>query len=216
MTKIIGSGGGGGKGGGGGGRTPTTDKDSLDSKSYANVLDLISEGEIEGLKDGLKSVFLNNTPIQNNDNSYNFDNVSYAFREGTSSQTKINGFDNAATTVSVNRQVTKATGGWVAEKAFSLNSYITRTISETLHYFQATTAGTSGTSEPSWNTSVGGTTSDGGVVWTCIANDPNVGETETVATSDSIDAVRVILRFPALQDIKDDGDIEGTSVQYKI
>ena len=98
MTKLI-IGAGGGKGGGDEGRTPTTEADSLDSKSYANVLDLISEGEIEGLKDGLKSVYLNNTPIQNSDNSYNFDNVSYAFREGTSSQTKINGFDKAATTV---------------------------------------------------------------------------------------------------------------------
>ena len=155
MTKIIGSGGGsGGKGGGGGGRTPTTDKDSLDSKSYANVLDLISEGEIEGLKDGLKSVYLNNTPIQNSDNSYNFDNVSYAFREGTSSQTKINGFDNAAATVSVNRQVVK--------------------------------------------------------------DDPNVGETETVTTSDSVDVIRVIIKIPQLQEIEDDGDIKGTSVQIKI
>lgn len=152
MTKIIGSGG--AKNQGGGGRTPTTDADTLDSKSYANVLDLISEGEIEGLKDGLKSVYLNNTPIQNNDGSFNFSDVSYQFREGTSNQTKINGFDKAATTVSVNRRITK--------------------------------------------------------------DDPNVGETETVATSDSIDAVRVILRFPSLQHIQDDGDITGTSVQYKI
>ena len=40
MTRIIGSGGG-GKGGGGGGKTPTTEADSLDSKSHAKVLDLI-------------------------------------------------------------------------------------------------------------------------------------------------------------------------------
>ena len=54
MTQIIGSGGGGGgKGGGGGGSTPTTEADSLDSRSYASVLDLISEGEIEGIKDCL-------------------------------------------------------------------------------------------------------------------------------------------------------------------
>ena len=51
MTYIIGSGGG-GKGGGGGGRTPHEDKDNLDSKQFAKVLDLISEGEIEGLVDG--------------------------------------------------------------------------------------------------------------------------------------------------------------------
>ena len=153
MTKLI-IGAGDGKGGGGDGRTPTTEADSLDSKSYANVLDLISEGEIEGLKDGLKSVFLNNTPIENSDGSLNFDNVSYSFREGTSSQTKINGFNNASTVIGVNRKVVK--------------------------------------------------------------DDPNVGETETVATSDSIDTVRVIVKVPALQYIEDDGDIVGTSVELKI
>ena len=71
MTYIIGSGGG-GKGGGGGGRTPHEDKDNLDSKQFAKVLDLISEGEIEGLVDGAKSIFLNNTPLQSTDGSFNF------------------------------------------------------------------------------------------------------------------------------------------------
>ena len=64
MSKVIGSGGGGGKGGGGGGGTPTEAKDNLDSKQFAKVLDLIGEGEIEGLVDGAKSIFLNNTPLQ--------------------------------------------------------------------------------------------------------------------------------------------------------
>ena len=63
MSKVIGSGGGGGKGGGGGGGTPTEAKDNLDSKQFAKVLDLIGEGEIEGLVDGAKSIFLNNTVI---------------------------------------------------------------------------------------------------------------------------------------------------------
>ena len=53
---IIGAGGGDGGKGGGGSRTPSTAPDSLDSRQYANVIDLISEGEIEGLADGLKSV----------------------------------------------------------------------------------------------------------------------------------------------------------------
>ena len=43
--KIIGSGGG-GKGGGGGGGTPHEEKDNLDSKSFARILDLIGEGEL--------------------------------------------------------------------------------------------------------------------------------------------------------------------------
>ena len=69
--KIIGSGGN-GKGGGGGGGTPHEDKDNLDSKSFARVLDLIGEGEIGGLVDGAKSIFFNNTPLQAADGSFNF------------------------------------------------------------------------------------------------------------------------------------------------
>ena len=88
---IIGAGGGdGGKGGGGGGsRTPSTAPDSLDSRQYANVIDLISEGEIEGLADGLKSVFLNNTVLQNPDGTYNFQDVTIYTRNGTQNQTYI-------------------------------------------------------------------------------------------------------------------------------
>ena len=141
MTKIIGSGGGGGKGGGGD-RTPYTAPDSLDSKSFANVLDLVSEGEIEGLKDGLKSVFLNNPPLQNSDGTYNFEDVSLQSRNGTASQSIISGFDQALSTFNVGVQVTKA--------------------------------------------------------------DPNVGVTRTVATSDSVTGVRVVIKLPALQHIEDD------------
>jgi predicted phage tail protein len=88
-----GGGGGGGKGGGGGGggssRTPSTAPDSLDSRQYVNVIDLISEGEIEGLADGFKSIFLNNTVLQNPDNSYNFQDVTVYTRNGTQNQTYI-------------------------------------------------------------------------------------------------------------------------------
>ena len=92
MTIIgAGGGGGGGKDGGGGGssRTPSTAPDSLDSRQYANVVDLISEGEIEGLADGFKSIFLNNTALQNPDNSYNFQDVTIYTRNGTQNQTYI-------------------------------------------------------------------------------------------------------------------------------
>ena len=84
--KIIGSGGG-GKGGGGGGGTPHEEKDNLDSKSFARILDLIGEGEISGLVDGAKSIFFNNTPLQAADGSFNFKDVSFETRTGTSSQT---------------------------------------------------------------------------------------------------------------------------------
>ena len=90
MTAITGAGGGGGKGGGGGSsRTPSTTPDSLDSRQYANVIDLISEGEIEGLADGLKSIYLNNTPLQNADGTYNFEDVEVYTRTGTQNQEHI-------------------------------------------------------------------------------------------------------------------------------
>ena len=92
---VIGSGGGGGKGGGGGGSTSTA-KDNLESKQFGRVLDLLSEGEIGGLVDGAKSIFLNDTPLQNADNSFNFKDVSYAERTGTSSQTVIPLTENTA------------------------------------------------------------------------------------------------------------------------
>jgi hypothetical protein len=81
---------GGGKGGGGGAaRTPTTARDSLDSTQYAQLIDLISEGEIVGLKDGFKSIFLDNTPLQNPDGSFNFQNVTIYTRNGTQNQDAI-------------------------------------------------------------------------------------------------------------------------------
>ena len=85
---IIGAGGGGfGKGGkGGSSRTPSTAPDSLDSRQYANVIDLISEGEIEGLVNGNKSIFLNNTPLQNKDGTYNFQDVTIYTRNGAQNQ----------------------------------------------------------------------------------------------------------------------------------
>ena len=98
--KIIGSGGG-GKGGGGGGGTPHEEKDNLDSKSFARILDLVGEGEISGLVDGAKSIFFNNTPLQAADGSFNFKDVSFETRTGTSSQTVIPVTRNVATTKTV-------------------------------------------------------------------------------------------------------------------
>ena len=93
MDRIYGAGGGGGGGGkggdGGGGGTPTEATDNLNSTQYAKVVDLISEGEIQGLKDGAKSIFLDNTPLQNADGSYNFQNVTVETRNGTQNQTFI-------------------------------------------------------------------------------------------------------------------------------
>ena len=97
MARIYGAGGGGGGKGGGGAqsqpapRTPVTEGDSLNSKQYAQVLDLLSEGEIQGLKNGYQSIFLDNTPLQNPNGTYNFQNVTIATRNGTQNQAYIPG-----------------------------------------------------------------------------------------------------------------------------
>jgi predicted phage tail protein len=85
---ILGAGGGGGKNGGKA-YVPSTARDGLDSVQYAKVIDLISEGEIQGLKDGHKSIYINNTPLQNADGSYNFQNVTVYTTTGTQSQSPI-------------------------------------------------------------------------------------------------------------------------------
>jgi predicted phage tail protein len=110
--KIRGyGGGGGGKGGGGGGsgRVAQESPDSLRSIAYASVLDLVSEGEIEGLAEGLKSVFFNETPLQNPNNSFNFTGATVVSTTGTQGQSYIQGFPNVENEIGVSTQVELAT-----------------------------------------------------------------------------------------------------------
>lgn len=102
---IIGAGGG-GKGGGNSGHTPTEAPDSLRSRAYAQVQDLLGEGEIEGLVDGAKSIYFNGTPLQNGDGSYNFNNVYWSTRNGTQSQSWIQGSGGVESEIAVATEVT--------------------------------------------------------------------------------------------------------------
>lgn len=114
---IIGAGGG-GKGGGGEQRAPVEAPDSLRSKAFAKIIDLVSEGEIEGLVNGLQSIYLDGTPIQNSDGSFNFSGIEVVTRDGTQAQTAIpgqTGVENVAAVAvkvtaaaSVTRQVTNS------------------------------------------------------------------------------------------------------------
>lgn len=108
MRQIRGSGGG-GKDGGAGGRTPVESPDSLQSRQYARVVDLVSEGEIHGLVSGLKSIYLNDTPLQNSDGSYNFSGVTAATVVGTQSQSYIPGFSSVEAETAVSVPVENAT-----------------------------------------------------------------------------------------------------------
>jgi len=109
VTTLKGSGGGGGKGGGGSARTPVEDPDSLFSKQYARVIDMVSEGEIKGLVNGLKSVYLNDTPVENADGTQNFSGLSFDWRTGTQSQTYIEGFPSVEAETGVSVEIKQAT-----------------------------------------------------------------------------------------------------------
>jgi hypothetical protein len=148
---IAGAGGGGGKGGGGGEqRTPTEAGDNLNSSQYAQLLDLLSEGEIEGLKAGAQSIFLNNTPLQNANGTYNFQNVTVYTRNGTQDQAYIPGSPGVEDAKPVGVQVQQATP-------------IVRTI-----------------------------------------------------TDANVDAARITITVPQLQEFTNQGDINGTDVRLQI
>lgn len=79
---IQGSGGGGGKGGGGNGSGPTEVPDNLRSSQKALVIDALCEGPIVGLVHGAQSIYLDKTPLQNLDGSYNFNRATFGYTTG--------------------------------------------------------------------------------------------------------------------------------------
>ena len=109
---------------------PTRTPDTLHSRQFATFLDLISEGEIEGFasasKEGrtqgttaynnaaLKDVILNDTPVlKATANSttpastdFNFQDVTFNPRFGTSNQTKVEGIESSSSVTSVGVTVT--------------------------------------------------------------------------------------------------------------
>lgn len=100
--EIVGAGGGGSEKP----RTPVESPDSLRSISYAKIIDLIGEGEIRGLVDGYRSIYLNGTPLQSADGSFNFQNVSVETRSGTQDQTYIPGFPSVENEIGVDVELT--------------------------------------------------------------------------------------------------------------
>ena len=83
------------------GRTPVESPDSLRSISYAKTILLLGEGEMRGLVNGYRSVYLQGTPLQNGDGTFNFQNVSVETRSGTQDQSYIPGFPSVENEVIV-------------------------------------------------------------------------------------------------------------------
>ena len=131
--------------------SPTTAKDNLDSTQFVRVLDLIGEGETGGLVDGEKSVFFNNTPLENANGTKNFKDVLVEERTGQSSQSVIGVTANTSTTTNTNFSAIQ----------------------------QAS---------------------------------PNIIQ----LTNSSIDAVKLTIAVPQLQEVTDKGDIKGAEIELKI
>lgn len=89
-------------GGGGGG---DSDPNSLRSKATVKIIDLLGEGEIKGLVDGGKSIFLDDTPLLGNEGQLNFKGLTWDTRNGLPDQTYIPGFAMVEAETGVSTQV---------------------------------------------------------------------------------------------------------------
>ena len=130
MKYIKGSG-----GGGGSGAKPIRDPDNLNSRQFATIQDLLSEGEIEGFASAskagltkgttaynnasLKDVFINGTPILSSsadntspvDADFNFKDVTFESKFGTANQLAMSGIPaESRSPVGVGGSVTNADG----------------------------------------------------------------------------------------------------------
>lgn len=97
-----------GKGGGSKAHTPVEQPDNLVSSQVISFIDLWCEGPIVGLKDGLKSVFLDNTAVLNSQGKENFSGVSLIYNKGTADQDYLDGFPGSAAEVAVALEVKKS------------------------------------------------------------------------------------------------------------
>lgn len=99
---LAGSGGGKGGGGGSAPEAPNT----LSSRAILKVGILASEGPVEGLPGGAQAIYINDTPLQNPDGTFNFQNTIYDWRVGTPGQAQVPGFNEGASIVDVNAVLT--------------------------------------------------------------------------------------------------------------
>ena len=101
----------GAKAGSGEARKAVIAPDSAQSKTYIKILYGLSEGEVEGLANGLQSVYLEETPLQNPAGGNNFEVVA-DFRNGTNDQDHIEGFPDISSETAVNVEL-KSDTPWV-------------------------------------------------------------------------------------------------------
>lgn len=102
----------GAKAGSGEARKAVIAPDSAQSKTYIKILYGLSEGEVEGLANGLQSVYLEETPLHNPSGGSNFQDIQFDFRHGTNDQTHIEGFPDISSETAINVELVSGTP-WV-------------------------------------------------------------------------------------------------------
>lgn len=95
--------------GGGGGSTPRLLDDNLKNKQFLNVIDLVSEGPIEGPVGGMSGFLLNGTPVVDADGNPNIHGVEVQWRAGTQTQEPLDDFPFVEKEIPVNAEVKKNT-----------------------------------------------------------------------------------------------------------
>lgn len=103
---VSGSGGGSKKGGGGG---ASSAPDTLFSTATVRIIDMIGEGEIVGVVGGLKGIYLNDIPVQNEDGTFNFKGFSAEFRTGAPEQAYMEGYPDVQTPQNIGVKVNQPT-----------------------------------------------------------------------------------------------------------
>jgi predicted phage tail protein len=210
-------GGGGGKDGGGQQRTPTTAPDSLESTQYALLVDLISEGEIQGLKEGHRSIYINNTPLANAGIS-----ATYAQSGTTITVTKASHGITVGTDLYIS-----FSSGLASTGIYTVATAATNTFTVTAVTSQTTSGNAAYSTYNFRNVTVftrnGTQTQDYIPVTADISSETAVGVTVQKAvpvvrsiTDTTVNAVRITITVPSLQLITDEGDIHGASVELKI
>lgn len=95
--------------GGGGGSTPRLIDDNLKNKQFLNVIDLVSEGPIEGPVGGMSGFLLNGTPVVDEEGNPNIHGVEVQWRAGTPTQEPLEDFPFVEKEIPVNVEVKKST-----------------------------------------------------------------------------------------------------------
>lgn len=90
-------------------RKPSIAKDTASSTSTVKILYGLAEGEIAGLVDGGKSIYLDGTPLLDDAGNPNFEGVTWDFRSGTNEQEYIQGFPDVSNETPIGVELKSAT-----------------------------------------------------------------------------------------------------------